>query len=139
MSQEPVNPSSELSSPEQSPEPKKLSPVEEADLQAKRLSFRQLHDLVAECEVYDAEAALGMVSGAVQSAYNSYWSKVKVSDLEITCDDAKQSELLTHLKDLSVEQAVKFLEVLNNAISLRLTAKIVKQDVKVKELDIELL
>jgi hypothetical protein len=119
------------------PKPPALSPEEEAELEKKRLLFRQLHDLLAESENYDAEVTLGMVSGAVQASYNSYAAKVLLSDLGISCDDLKQNEILKLLKGLSVEETISWLSALNNAINKH--RYVLLKDKTVKDLDIQLL
>lgn len=119
------------------PAPRQLSPDEEADLLAKRQLFRQLHDLIANKGVYEAEATLGSLTGVVNNAFTALQAQTKVGSLEIKSSDEKEQEIINLLADCDVGTALIYFQALCNAINHHKVTK--TKDWTVGSLDIELL
>lgn len=138
-SDETISPSLEDLYPEEKqPEPpKELSPEEKADLEKNRLQFRTMHDAIADLDIYEAEAVLGMITGSITNAYQNYQANVEVSVLELGEIDEKAQRVVDLVKELDVQRVLVYTNALHNAINQHKYVK--TKNWTVKELDIELL
>ena len=120
------------------PEPKILTPEEEAALESKRALAKELYNLIVDLNTYQADVELDGFVANVEADWLMYQPKVNLGDIvqgeEYSETTKKMYDLL---KGLSVADAISFGTMLGNAVKSerhRMT-----KDIKVSELSIKML
>lgn len=128
--------------PQETPEPPKLSPSEEADILAKRGVFRKMVEHFNDDEVNMVEGDFGSVLALITTKFDEMGAKVTIKELGIDLSSMKEGKeeiesILAILADTTVTDASNFLTGAANAVRYEVRQR--SNGVKVKDLEIKFL
>ena len=118
------------------PKPKLLS---QKEVKAKRQTFKALHHLIKNLDIYEGQSFADAFRMTIESQYEEHKKKIGVKGLmsKVKVDDDTIKEALKITEKLTVEEAIGYSQVLKNAIEHHKYQK--TKDWKVKDLKIKLL